>query len=177
MAADVPDVRPYLRRASAVVVPIRKGGGLKNKVLEGCAMRRPIVASPRALGGLSARVGVDVLSAARRQQWVERVGRLLDRPEYARRVARNGYDWVRQSHCWSTTGQRFYEILVSAWQNSGGRRSSCAKPSLAGSEVPAPPAGRPTRTAEWMAGLSDAERSTDEGSRDAGAIVGAAVTA
>ncbi len=118
LAADVPDVRPYLTRAAVVVVPIRKGGGLKNKVLEACAMKRPVVAAPRALAGLSARVGVEVLSADRPQQWAERVGRLLEQPDYAERIAHSGYDWVHRAHSWSTTGERFYEILASAWRNS-----------------------------------------------------------
>ena len=39
---DVPDVRPYVREASVVIVPTRKGGGLKNKILEACAMRRAV---------------------------------------------------------------------------------------------------------------------------------------
>ncbi|MBU0617170.1 MAG: glycosyltransferase family 4 protein, partial [Planctomycetes bacterium] len=126
LAADVPDVRPYLSRAAVVVVPMRKGAGLKNKILEGCAMKRPVVASPRALGGLSARPGLDVLCAAEPRQWVERVGRLLDRSQYAARIARNGHDWVRRTHCWSVTGRRFYEILAWAHQSFGRNRSNDA---------------------------------------------------
>ncbi len=117
LAGDVPDVRPYLSRASVVIVPIRKGAGLKNKILEGCAMDRPVVASPRALGGLSARPGLDLLCAAAPRQWVERVGRLLDRPRYAARIAHRGYEWVQHTHRWSTTGRRFHEILAAAQLN------------------------------------------------------------
>ena len=111
---DVPDVRPYLARASVVIVPIRTGGGLKNKVLEACAMRRPVVAHPRALMGLSARVGHDVLSASRPENMIRCVTRLLENPDHADRIARNGYTWVTRAHSWETTGQRFLEILSSA---------------------------------------------------------------
>jgi glycosyltransferase involved in cell wall biosynthesis len=172
LAGDVPDVRPYLRRASAVVVPIRKGGGLKNKVLEGCAMKRPVVASPHALGGLSARVGVDVLSAGSPQQWAERVGRLLDRPEYAGRVARNGYDWVRQTHCWSTTGQRFYEILASAWQSWRPGQSSNAGRSLVDAGRPATGPGARMRAGERTPELSESEGVPPAGFQDGRVIVG-----
>lgn len=111
---DVPDVRPYLARAAAVIVPIRTGGGLKNKVLEACAMRRPVVAHPRALAGLTVRVGSDVLSASRPESWIRCVTRLLDEPDCAARLARNGYDWVTRAHGWEATGRRFLEILSSA---------------------------------------------------------------
>jgi glycosyltransferase involved in cell wall biosynthesis len=114
LVSDVPDVRPYLAQASVVVVPTRQGGGLKNKILEGCAMRRPVVASLRALGGLSVRVGTDLLAAEQPQNWVVQVGRLLDQPAYAENIARSGYAWVRRTHHWSTTGDRFLEILASA---------------------------------------------------------------
>ena len=50
----VPDVRPYLANATAVVVPMRVGRGVQNKVLEAMAMARPIVASEIARSGLDA---------------------------------------------------------------------------------------------------------------------------
>ena len=37
----VPDVRPYLAHATAVVVPMRVGRGVQNKVLEAMAMAKP----------------------------------------------------------------------------------------------------------------------------------------
>jgi len=113
LAADVPDVRPYLSRAAVVVVPVRTGGGLKNKILEACAVGRPVVAHPVALAGLSARIGRDVLAAGPAAEWVERVGRLLERAEEAQRIARRGGEWVRRTHSWAATGARFYEILAS----------------------------------------------------------------
>jgi glycosyltransferase involved in cell wall biosynthesis len=122
--ADVPDVRPYLARASAVVVPTRLGGGVKNKILEACAVRRPVVASPRALAGLSARVGVEVLSAETSRAWAERLNRLLEHTDYARRLAQAGHDWVRRVHRWSVLGDRLVEILGSARAAGFSRRGS-----------------------------------------------------
>src|SRR5262249_2449438 len=42
---SVPDVRPYLAAAEAVVVPLRIARGIQNKVLEGLAMDRRVLAS------------------------------------------------------------------------------------------------------------------------------------
>ncbi len=47
-----PDMRPWLAHASAVVAPLRVARGIQNKVLEGFAMARPVVATPMALEGL-----------------------------------------------------------------------------------------------------------------------------
>lgn len=48
----VADVRPYLAGAGVVVAPLRIARGVQNKVLEGLAMARPIVATRAALTGL-----------------------------------------------------------------------------------------------------------------------------
>jgi len=111
LASDVPDVRPYLRQAAVVVVPTRQGGGLKNKILEACAMRRAVVASRRAIGGLTARPGRDLLVADGVTDWVAQINSLLASPARADRLAAQGHDWVRRAHRWSQTGQRFHEIL------------------------------------------------------------------
>lgn len=50
----VEDVRPYLAHAAVVVAPLRIARGIQNKVLEGMAMARPVVASPQAMEGISA---------------------------------------------------------------------------------------------------------------------------
>jgi hypothetical protein len=95
-------------------------------------MKRPVVASPYALGGLSARPGADVLCASAPEQWVARVGRLLDQSQYAARIARNGHRWVRRTHSWSLTGRRFYEILASVSQHPRQARSDGAGHSFLG---------------------------------------------
>lgn len=114
LCADVPDVRPYLARAAVTVVPMRLGGGLKNKVLEACAMARPVVASPRAVAGLTLRRGRDVLCAERDQAWVRQVQRVLDHPRLAARIAQNGYQWVRAAHDWATSTHGMADIIEAA---------------------------------------------------------------
>jgi len=120
VVGDVPDVRPYLRQAQVVIVPVRKGGGLKNKVLEACAMARPVVATSRALAGLSIRRGHDVLVADGAAMWSAQLDRLLRCPAYAEAIAQNGYAWVRRTHSWEHTGRLFFALLADVAQ----RRSS-----------------------------------------------------
>jgi sugar transferase (PEP-CTERM/EpsH1 system associated) len=53
----VPDVRPYLAHAAAVVAPLRIARGIQNKVLEAMAMAKPIVATGPAVEGIGATQG------------------------------------------------------------------------------------------------------------------------
>ena len=76
----VDDVRPYLAHARAVVAPLRIARGIQNKVLEGMAMARPVVATPQALEGIVARAGAEVLVAAEADDMVAAVSAALATP-------------------------------------------------------------------------------------------------
>ena len=122
--ADVPDVRPYLTRATAIVVPTRLGGGVKNKVLEACAMGRAVVASQRALAGLTARRGSDVLCAANAAGWIRHVSHLLNSPDKAETLGQSGRKWVRQAHDWPSLARRLASLLTSAAVQRHDRQTS-----------------------------------------------------
>ncbi len=47
-----PDMRPWLAHARLVAAPLRVARGVQNKVLEGFAMARPVLATPMALEGI-----------------------------------------------------------------------------------------------------------------------------
>jgi sugar transferase (PEP-CTERM/EpsH1 system associated) len=66
----VEDIRPYMAHARVVVAPLRIARGIQNKVLEGMAMAKTVVATPQALEGIAAipdheiRVAADAASQA-----------------------------------------------------------------------------------------------------------------
>ena len=51
VTGTVPDLRPYVWRASAYVSPLRFGAGVKNKILEAMALGTPIVGTRQSLTG------------------------------------------------------------------------------------------------------------------------------
>lgn len=51
---DVPDIRPYFWNAAAYVVPMRFGGGVRQKIFEAWAMRAPVVCTTMAAEGTRA---------------------------------------------------------------------------------------------------------------------------
>jgi sugar transferase (PEP-CTERM/EpsH1 system associated) len=74
----VEDVRPWLAHAAVVVAPLRIARGIQNKVLEGMAMARTVVATAQALEGIDALPGKEILLAADRESMAAAVGRVLD---------------------------------------------------------------------------------------------------
>lgn len=69
----VPDVRPYIAHATAVVAPLRIARGLQNKVLEGMSMAKTVVATPESCGGFEADIRGAVLLASDAEGFADRV--------------------------------------------------------------------------------------------------------
>lgn len=97
---QVPDVRPYLAAAAAVVVPLRLARGVQNKVLEALAMAKAVVVSPQALEGLRTHDRTHLLKAATPQEWCEAVGLVLTDPALRHRLGEAGRRFVEEHHCW-----------------------------------------------------------------------------
>jgi len=57
--ANVPDIRPYFWNASAYVVPMRFGGGVRQKIFEAWSMRVPVVCTTMAAEGTIAENGIN----------------------------------------------------------------------------------------------------------------------
>jgi len=97
----VADVRPYVQAADVVVAPLRIARGVQNKVLEGMAMARPVVATSGAFTGIEATPGSHMLVADTAQDYLAAIERFLAAPDYAaacgraaRAVVLERYDWT-----------------------------------------------------------------------------------
>ncbi len=100
VTGTVPDVRPYLQHAAAVVAPLRLARGIQNKVLEAMAMARPVVTATSCANAIDARQGEDFLVADTEAQYVEAVNGLLHDPVQARRIGQAGRQRVLSGYSW-----------------------------------------------------------------------------
>jgi sugar transferase (PEP-CTERM/EpsH1 system associated) len=106
----VSDVRPYIAHASAIVAPLRIGRGVQNKVLEGMAMGKPVVASREAIAGINARPGTEVLVADGPAEFADAVCKAID-VETGAEIGRNARLRVRADFDWSTSLNRLGALL------------------------------------------------------------------
>lgn len=95
----VEDVRPYLAHASVVVAPLQVARGIQNKVLEGMAMGKTVVATSAAEQGLGVRDLGAMLIADTAPDMARRVSEVLDGkhdalPAAARRVIESRFSWA-----------------------------------------------------------------------------------
>lgn len=108
----VPDVRPYLAHAAVVVAPLRIARGIQNKVLEGMAMGKAVVATPQALEGISARNGEEVAVAEAADAMAREVVQLLQAPDKARDMGAAARQRVEAGYTWTPNLARL-DVLLS----------------------------------------------------------------
>lgn len=91
LLGPVPDIQPSYQRASAVIVPLRAGGGTRIKILEAWSYRRPVVTTTIGIEGIPASDGEHALMADTPDGFSECCVRLMEIPELASRLAANAY--------------------------------------------------------------------------------------
>ena len=85
----VPDLRPHLAEAAAVVVPLRLGGGTRLKIVEAMAMGKAIVSTTLGAEGIEAVPGRDLLIEDQPAAFANAVNRLLAEPGLAARIGQS----------------------------------------------------------------------------------------
>lgn len=105
----VPDVRPYLARATAFVCPLRLGAGIKNKVLEALAIGCPVIATPLSLDGIDVRDGHDTL-IAEGDAMIDAIVRLMNDKALQNQLADNGRTLIEQQYSWSRVGDLYEQL-------------------------------------------------------------------
>lgn len=100
VVGQVPDVRPHVAEAAVAIAPLRIARGVQNKVLEGMAMARPVLASPQALQGLGGHDDLPVLTATTVDDWVEHLAGLFAQPARCRELGERGRAYVERHHGW-----------------------------------------------------------------------------
>lgn len=100
VTGTVPDVRPYLQHAAAVVAPLRLARGVQNKVLEAMAMNSPVVAADTCVSALGPHAAQAVLGAACSDDYLRLVNGLLADAASARALGERARQCVVEHFSW-----------------------------------------------------------------------------
>ena len=114
VTGTVPDVRPYLRGALALVVPIRVGGGTRLKILEAFAARVPVVSTRVGAEGIACQHERDVLFAETPAEFAAALARLHTDPALRERLTRAGRDLVEARYGWTAIGRELARVYQGA---------------------------------------------------------------
>lgn len=110
----VPDIRPYLQRATVYVAPLRLGSGIKNKILEAWAMAKPVVSTRLGGAGIPVKTGADVLLAEEPEAFTAAVLTLLPDETLRDRLGRAGRRRVEEAYTWQSRARELHAVLPDA---------------------------------------------------------------
>lgn len=96
VTGTVTDIRPYIQRAAVCVAPLVTGAGLRSKVIQYAALKRPCVATSIAATDLQFENGQEILIADTPEQFATYVVELLKNPQLARQMAEVAYNQAVQ---------------------------------------------------------------------------------
>jgi glycosyltransferase involved in cell wall biosynthesis len=94
----VDDIKLLIASARVSIVPIRVGGGTRLKIIEAMALGTPVVTTSKGAEGLDVQSGKHLLIADTPETFAESVLCLLRDQELHDRLARNGYQLVREKY-------------------------------------------------------------------------------
>jgi sugar transferase (PEP-CTERM/EpsH1 system associated) len=114
VSGAVPDVRPWLQHAAAVVAPLRVVRGIINKALEAMAMGRPVVTTTACAESLQAEDGEHLLVAADEAGFVSQLERLFTDRRGAEELGQAARRFVCSAYSWDERMARLDRYLAQA---------------------------------------------------------------
>ena len=113
----VDQVGPYIDKASAIVVPLRIGGGTRLKIVEALSKAKPVISTRLGAEGLDVVDDEHLLLADEPDDFAAAVSRVIADPALAARLGKAGRKLMEDKYSWtSIVGglERFYEARLAA---------------------------------------------------------------
>ncbi|MGV3709182.1 MAG: glycosyltransferase [Gemmatimonas sp.] len=107
VTGSVPDVRPHLEAATAMLVPLRIGGGTRLKIFEAMGMECPVISTTIGAEGLPVKDGEHLLIADTVAQTVAACADIVSDRARASSIAGSAAEYVRKHYSWAGVAQAF----------------------------------------------------------------------
>ncbi|MFL6213165.1 MAG: glycosyltransferase [Blastocatellia bacterium] len=120
----VEDVRPYIDRAAAYVVPLRIGGGTRLKIYEAMAMGKPVISTTIGAEGLPLRDGADLWLADEPYAFARAVIRTLTDYAMARQLGERARSLVCERFGWQHAAESFIAVCDSVVRDTRKQRAA-----------------------------------------------------
>ena len=107
LTGTVPDVRPHMAEAAAMVLPLRVGGGTRIKVYEAMAMGTPVISTTIGAEGLDYTHGKNILIADTAEAFANEAIALLSDAARAAEIAAEARRHVAENYSWGSVASIF----------------------------------------------------------------------
>lgn len=105
------DPYAYISTCLAMVVPIRNGAGMQNKVLESMYVGTPTVISPIAAEGIAGQNGVHYLQANTPEEYAHSILQLLKSPQLCQLIGEKARKLVNDKYTWGVLSAQWEKLI------------------------------------------------------------------
>ena len=109
VTGTVDDVKPFLNKAAAMIVPLRVGGGTRIKIFEGMATGIPVISTQIGAEGLPVKHGENILLADTPAEFVGQISALFENPSCGENLGAAGRTLVQTNFGWDKVSRTFEE--------------------------------------------------------------------
>jgi len=109
---SIPDVIPYLQRATIALVPIHHGSGIRFKVLEALAAELPIVSTTLGAQGIAVQDKKSILLADCVDEFAAAVVSLLQNPQKRNQLAQNGQKVFNEHYTMTAVSTQIQTVVT-----------------------------------------------------------------
>jgi len=109
VTGTVDDVRPYVRTASVVVVPLRFGGGTRLKILEAFAMKKAVVSTSLGAEGIQCQNGKHLCIENESEAFAQACLNLMRDDGERHDLGENGHTLALVRYSWTAVIRRMHE--------------------------------------------------------------------
>lgn len=107
----VPDLNGIMQRARVFVVPLRRGGGTRMKILDAMARGVPVVSTSIGCAGINVTSGEELLVADEPEDFATAIERLLDDDDLWMSISRRARHRVETEYGWDAIGRQLDKVL------------------------------------------------------------------
>jgi glycosyltransferase involved in cell wall biosynthesis len=124
VTGTVDDVRKYIYDCELVVVPLRMGSGLRNKVIQAMACGKCVVATKEACEGLNVKDGENILIADTPEEFVEKILMVFDNKNLRLKIEKNARKYVEDNFSYDIIKKKWIEFYEEILDNNNNRRQA-----------------------------------------------------
>lgn len=111
VTGEVAEMGTYFERATAVIVPLRSGGGTRLKILDAFASARPVVSTRIGAQGIDVEDGEQLLLGDEPREFAQQVVRLLRDADLRSRLSANSRRLIDERYNWRVIAEQYIDAL------------------------------------------------------------------
>jgi len=110
VTGEVKDIKEHFLKSEVIVIPLRMGSGLRNKVIQAMACGKTVVVTKDATEGLNVEDNVNILIANTPEEFVEKILLALNNKELNLKIGENARKYVEENFSYDVVEKKWFKV-------------------------------------------------------------------